>query len=172
MWTQCDFLSIGRTETCNYLIIVVATAAIYYLDDFECNGNRFQDGALVGNNPSLIALQEAHQLWPESSISALVSIGTGSTPISERGIGLSSFIDTGSVLIESATSVDQVHRYLSTIARMLPRMKYFRLNPVDERCNMELDSVDPKKWRDLEEAALDFAISSQHLIENIVKVIL
>lgn len=146
-------------------------AAIYYLDDFECNGNRFQDGALVGNNPSLIALQEAHQLWPESSISALVSIGTGSTPISQRGTGISSFIDTGSVLIESATSVDQVHRYLSTIERMLPHMKYFRLNPVDERCDMELDSVEPKKWKDLEEAAIDFATSSQPLIEKIIEIL-
>jgi len=47
---------------------------------------RFQDGAIVANNPSIIALQEAQCLWPGRSIDVLVSVGTGKNtpPRNER----------------------------------------------------------------------------------------
>ncbi|KAL8461179.1 hypothetical protein ACS0TY_032601 [Phlomoides rotata] len=33
---------------------------------------------------------------------------------------------------------------------MVPNVQYFRLNPVDERCDMELDETDPAVWLKLE----------------------
>ncbi|XP_022864506.1 phospholipase A I-like, partial [Olea europaea var. sylvestris] len=39
---------------------------------------------------------------------------------------------------------------------MLPSVQYFRFNPVDERCDMELDETDPAVWLKLEDAADEY----------------
>ena len=41
-----------------------SSAAPYFFDEFPCAGQRFQDGAIVANNPSIVALHEAQRLWP------------------------------------------------------------------------------------------------------------
>lgn len=43
--------------------------------------NRWQDGAIVANNPTIFAMREAQLLWPDTKIDTLVSIGCGSVPI-------------------------------------------------------------------------------------------
>lgn len=140
-------------------------AAIYYLDDFTSGDDKFQDGAVVANNPGVIALQEAKALWPHANVSVLVSIGTGSTPPSKRSKGLSSFMETGNIIIESATSVDRVHEALATMNQLMPNMKYFRFNPMDARCGMELDEIDPLKWEQLEAATDDFVANNASTFE-------
>jgi len=134
----------------------MTAAAIYYLDDFTCGTDKFQDGAVVANNPGVIALQEARALWPNTPIEVLVSVGTGSTPKSRRDKGLSAFMDTGNILIESATSVERVHEALATMTPLMPNMKYYRFEPVDERCGMELDEINPEKWLSLEIATQEY----------------
>lgn len=131
-------------------------AAIYYLDDFSCGEDRFQDGAVVANNPAVVALQEARLLWPDTPIDVFVSLGTGSTPCGRRDKGLSSLASTLSVLIESTTCVDRAHEALATMLPMVPNLRYFRFNPEDVRCGMELDEVNPAKWALLEEATEDY----------------
>jgi len=42
--------------------------------------NRWQDGAIVANNPTIFAIREAQLLWPDTKIDCLVSIGCGSVP--------------------------------------------------------------------------------------------
>lgn len=42
--------------------------------------NRWQDGAIVANNPTVFAIREAQLLWPDTKIDTLVSIGCGSVP--------------------------------------------------------------------------------------------
>lgn len=41
---------------------------------------RWQDGAIVANNPTIFAIREAQLLWPDSKIDCLVSVGCGSVP--------------------------------------------------------------------------------------------
>lgn len=41
---------------------------------------RWQDGAIVANNPTIFAIREAQLLWPDTRIDCLVSIGCGSVP--------------------------------------------------------------------------------------------
>lgn len=42
--------------------------------------NRWQDGAIVADNPTIFAIREAQLLWPDTKIDSLVSIGCGSIP--------------------------------------------------------------------------------------------
>jgi hypothetical protein len=60
--------------------IRASSAAPYYLDDFSVDSYRWQDGAIVANNPTIFAIREAQLLWPDTKIDCLVSIGSGSVP--------------------------------------------------------------------------------------------
>ena len=42
--------------------------------------NRWQDGAILANNPTIIAIREAQLIWPDTQIDCLVSIGCGNVP--------------------------------------------------------------------------------------------
>ena len=146
----------GSSKHVVWQAVRASSAAIYYLDDFTCGHDKFQDGAVLANNPGIIALQEARALWPDTPIDVFISIGTGSTPITRRDKGMSSFIDTGNIVIESATNVERVHEALATVTPLMPGVRYYRFNPIDARCAMELDEVNPEKWAILEEATEEF----------------
>uniref|UniRef100_A0A1D1YG02 Calcium-independent phospholipase A2-gamma n=2 Tax=Anthurium amnicola TaxID=1678845 RepID=A0A1D1YG02_9ARAE len=135
--------------------IRASSAAPYYLDDFSDDVNRWQDGAIVANNPTIFAIREAQLLWPDTRIDCIVSIGCGSVPTKARKGGWR-YLDTGQVLIESACSVDRAEEALDTLIPMIPDMQYFRFNPVDERCGMELDETDPAIWLKLEAATEEY----------------
>ncbi|EXB88434.1 Calcium-independent phospholipase A2-gamma [Morus notabilis] len=152
---------IGSCKHQVWQAIRASSAAPYYLDDYSDDVNRWQDGAIVANNPTIFAIREAQLLWPDTRIDCLVSIGCGSVPTKARKGGWR-YLDTGQVLIESACSVDRVEEALSTLLPMLPEIQYFRFNPVDERCDMELDETDPAVWLKLE-AAVDEYIQNSSL---------
>lgn len=103
-----------------------SSAAPYYLEDFICDRDRFQDGAATANNPSVVALQQARLLYPDLPIDLLVSVGSGGPAPAERDRGMSSVMDTGAVLIEAASSAERAHEALSTVLPMVPGLKYFR----------------------------------------------
>ncbi|XP_059661951.1 phospholipase A I isoform X2 [Cornus florida] len=146
---------IGSCKHHIWQAIRASSAAPYYLDDFSEDVYRWQDGAIVANNPTIFAIREAQLLWPDTRIDCLVSIGCGSVPTKVRKGGWR-YLDTGQVLIESACSVDRVEEALSTLLPMLPDIQYYRFNPVDERCDMELDETDPIVWQKLEVATEEY----------------
>ncbi|KAF8051898.1 hypothetical protein N665_1655s0005 [Sinapis alba] len=146
--------------------IRASSAAPYYLDDFSVDSYRWQDGAIVANNPTIFAIREAQLLWPDTKIDCLVSIGSGSVPTRVRRGGWR-YLDTGQVLIESACSVERVEEALSTLLPMLPEIQYFRFNPVDDRCGMELDETDPAIWLKLEAAIDEYIQSNSQVLKNV-----
>lgn len=157
------YAAAGSSKHAVWQAVRASSAATYYLDDFTCGNDKFQDGAVTANNPAVIALQEARLLWPERPIEVFVSIGSGSTPVIRRDKALSSFMETGSILIESATSVQRAAETMATLLPLVPRLQYFRFTPVDPRCAMELDEVDPAAWDRLEAATDDYVASAATL---------
>ena len=89
----------------------------------------------------------------------------------ERQESLSSYIDTGSALLESATDGEEVHRAMEVISNLVPDLIYERLAPRDKRCDMELDCVDPVKWLELEAAADEYIDASSDRYDRIAKVL-
>ncbi|ONI10026.1 hypothetical protein PRUPE_4G024000 [Prunus persica] len=156
---------IGSCKHQVWQAIRASSAAPYYLDDFSDDVNRWQDGAIVANNPTIFSIREAQLLWPDTRIDCLVSIGCGSVPTKVRKGGWR-YLDTGQVLIESACSVERVEEALSTLLPMLPGMQYFRFNPVDERCDMELDETDPAIWLKLEAAVEEYIQKNSHAFKD------
>ncbi|RZC50555.1 hypothetical protein C5167_018992 [Papaver somniferum] len=118
--------------------IRASSAAPYYLDDFSDDGNRWQD----------------------------VSVGCGSVPTKVRK-GRWRHLDTGQVLIESACSTNRVDEELNTLLPLLPEIQYFRFEPVDERCDMELDETDPTIWLKLESARQEYIEENSEAFKNV-----
>ncbi|CAN1196966.1 Phospholipase A I [Linum perenne] len=158
--------SVGSCKHHVWQAIRASSAAPYYLDDYSDDINRWQDGAIVANNPTIFAIREAQLLWPDTRIDCLVSVGCGSVPTKPRKGGWR-YLDTGQVLIESACSVDRVEEALSTLLPMLPEIQYFRFNPVDERCDMELDETDPAVWLKLEASVDEYIQESSEAFKNV-----
>ncbi|XP_057962580.1 phospholipase A I isoform X2 [Malania oleifera] len=168
---------IGSCKHHIWQAIRASSAAPYYLDDFSdgvslcfptatlAEVHRWQDGAIVANNPTIFAIREAQLLWPDTRIDCLVSIGCGSVPAKARKGGWR-YLDTGQVLIESACSVERAEEALSTLLPMLPEIHYFRFNPVDERCDMELDETDPVGWMKLESATEEYIQYNPQAFKN------
>lgn len=148
----CD----GSSKALVWHAVRASSAAPYYLDDFTLGPDRFQDGAAIANNPALLALQEARALWPDVPIDCLVSMGCGATPLQKRERSMSAYLETGNVLIESACSVERTDAALCTLLPMIPGIRYFRFNPIDMRCGVELDDIDPVNLAALEDATVQY----------------
>ena len=67
---------------CQYAFVTLVHPDSYvlYSHHFFSDLNRWQDGAIVANNPTIFAIREAQLLWPDTRIDCLVSIGCGSVP--------------------------------------------------------------------------------------------
>ncbi|KAL7615494.1 hypothetical protein Lser_V15G04567 [Lactuca serriola] len=151
--------------------IRASSAAPYYLDDYTDGIFRWQDGAIVANNPTIFAIREAQLLWPDAKIDTLVSVGCCSVPTKVRKGGWR-YLDTGQVLVESACSVERIEHMLSTLLTMIPDIQYFRFNPVDERCDMELDETDPTIWLKLEAATNDYIENNSSAFKQVCEKLL
>lgn len=103
-------------------------AAPGYFEEFELDGFVHQDGGLMCNNPTAVAIHEAKLLWPNESIQCVVSLGGGRfiPQVKEQDQGFSSLKKKILKVIDSATDTEAVH---TTVQDLLPPNSYFRFNP-------------------------------------------
>ena len=137
-----------------------SSAAPYYLADYVHGSDKWQDGAVTCNNPAMLGVMEARRLWPDRPIDCVVSLGSG--VFERRSRDASSTLSGGrlndlqKVVLESCCSVDRVDESLRTLLPLIPGAKYFRFNPVDPRCEIELDATDHAQLRGLREATDEY----------------
>lgn len=117
--------------SCKYQMwqaIRASGAAPGYFEEYELDGIVHQDGGLMVNNPTAVAIHEAKLLWPREHIQCVVSLGGGRfIPASnEAPQGLTSLKSKVLKVIESATDTEAVH---TTVQDLLPSGAYFRFNP-------------------------------------------
>lgn len=100
-----------------------------------------QDGGVIVNNPTALAVHEAKLLWPNESIQCVVSLGTGRYLASDRQELNMSVKQKIVKLIDSATDTECVH---TMMADFLPKGSYFRFNPYTTE-DFQLDDSEPEK---------------------------
>lgn len=103
-------------------------AAPGYFEELELDGIVHQDGGLMTNNPTAVAIHEAKLLWPNEPIQCVVSLGGGRfiPEVKQHQQGLTSLKMKVLKVIDSATDTEAVH---TIVQDLLPTNSYFRFNP-------------------------------------------
>ena len=127
------------------------TAAPTFFTPVSLGSGLYCDGALVANNPTAIAVQEAKSLYPGVPLEMVVSVGTGNYCEDNKAqvMGWDLLVNQ---IIASAVDSEEVHKLLNDL---LPSSQYFRLNPVLP-FNLAIDEKDPKTLNELKTIAKQF----------------
>ncbi|XP_068963120.1 calcium-independent phospholipase A2-gamma [Petaurus breviceps papuanus] len=124
--------------------IRASSAAPGYFAEYVLGNDLHQDGGLLLNNPTALAMHECKCLWPDTPLQCIVSLGTGRYEGDvKNNLTSTSLRSKLSTVISSATDTEEVHVMLDGF---LPPDTYFRINPVmheniplDESRNEKLD---------------------------------
>ncbi|XP_024912013.1 calcium-independent phospholipase A2-gamma-like isoform X2 [Cynoglossus semilaevis] len=116
--------------------IRATSAAPGYFQEFTLGNDLHQDGGLLINNPTALAIHECNCLWPGVPLECVVSLGTGRFEnFSKNSSTYTSLKTKITNVISSATDTEEVHAMLDAF---MPADTYFRFNPyVSEDINMD-----------------------------------
>ncbi|KAM9854017.1 calcium-independent phospholipase A2-gamma-like isoform 1-T1 [Aulostomus maculatus] len=107
--------------------IRATSAAPGYFQEFPLGDDLHQDGGLLINNPTALAIHECKCLWPNTRLECVVSLGTGRfEPPGKNSATYTSLKTKLTNVISSATDTEEVHAMLDAF---LPPNTYFRFNP-------------------------------------------
>ncbi|XP_062317478.1 calcium-independent phospholipase A2-gamma-like [Osmerus eperlanus] len=107
--------------------IRASSAAPGYFQEFPLGNDLHQDGGLLINNPTALAIHECKCLWPNTPVQCVVSLGTGRYETASKNSATSTSLKTKiSNVISSATDTEEVHTMLDAL---LPPNTYYRFNP-------------------------------------------
>lgn len=105
-----------------------SSAAPGYFQEYVLGSDLHQDGGLLINNPTALAIHECKCLWPNTPVQCVVSLGTGRYETAGKSSsGTYTSLKTKLThVISSATDTEEVHTMLDAL---LPPNTYFRFNP-------------------------------------------
>ncbi|XP_007244407.3 calcium-independent phospholipase A2-gamma [Astyanax mexicanus] len=107
--------------------IRASSAAPGYFQEFALGTDLHQDGGLLINNPTALAIHECQCLWPNTRLQCVVSLGTGRFEAPSKNAATYTSLKTKLTnVISSATDTEEVHTMLDAL---LPPHTYFRFNP-------------------------------------------
>lgn len=107
--------------------IRASSAAPGYFQEFVLGKDLHQDGGLLINNPTALAIHECKCLWPNTPLECVLSLGTGRYQEGVKNSATYTSLKTKLThVISSATDTEEVHTMLDAL---LPPDTYFRFNP-------------------------------------------
>ncbi|XP_014778854.1 calcium-independent phospholipase A2-gamma [Octopus bimaculoides] len=125
--------------SCKYQLweaIRASSAAPGYYTEFQLDDLIHQDGGLLTNNPTALAIHECRLLWPDTPLQCVVSVGNGRyEPNLEMNTNKSSLKEKVVKILDSATDTEAVN---TTLTDLLHPSSYFRFNPyLSEPCTLD-----------------------------------
>uniref|UniRef100_A0A0N5A0G5 PNPLA domain-containing protein n=1 Tax=Parastrongyloides trichosuri TaxID=131310 RepID=A0A0N5A0G5_PARTI len=125
-----DSLYRGGSQYYIWQAVQASAAAPTYFEEVRLGSVLLQDGGVLTNNPTAIAIHEAKNLWPNEDIQCVVSIGNGRSVIelelTTDGTKSTNLMKKMSKIIDSATDTEATHNCVNDL---LPDGRYFRFNP-------------------------------------------
>lgn len=158
--------------SCKYAIwqaIRASAAAPGYFEEFLLDNYVHQDGGVLVNNPTPVAIHEAQLLWPNEPIHVCVSIGSGKySPLNlkkEEKAAITSLRTKISRVIDSATDTEGPHRLLQDL---LKPGTYFRFNPALSQW-YSLDENRPEKLTQMQTDATMYLRKNEYKLNKAAK---
>uniref|UniRef100_F1L089 Calcium-independent phospholipase A2-gamma n=2 Tax=Ascaris TaxID=6251 RepID=F1L089_ASCSU len=161
----------GGCEHMLWQALQASAAAPGYFEEVALGSILHQDGGVLANNPTALALHEARMLWPNERIQCVVSVGNGHhvNELETTNVKLSTRIQEKITrIVDSATDTELVHLCMHDL---LPANTYFRLNPYMS-FPYTLDEIDPKKLAQMENDARLYVRRNRAKIEAAAEALL
>ncbi|XP_076321154.1 calcium-independent phospholipase A2-gamma-like [Tachypleus tridentatus] len=149
---------------CNHKMwqaVRASAAAPGYFEEYQLDDMLHQDGGLMMNNPTAVAVHESRLLWPQENIQCIISIGNGRhIPFYYNAPTSSSLKMKVVKIVDSATNTEGTHTVLNDL---LPGNSYFRLNPYLSE-PVTLDENRPNKLEQLKTDAQMYIRRNEHKV--------
>ncbi|KAH0616605.1 hypothetical protein JD844_027846 [Phrynosoma platyrhinos] len=156
--TMVKFLSVNKTACCN--ILAMHLCMVVYFDS--------QDGGLLLNNPTALAVHECKCLWPNVPLQCVVSLGTGRYDSEGKThVTYTSLKAKLTNVISSATDTEEIHTMLDAL---LPPDTYFRFNPLMNE-DIALDENRREKLNQLQTDGIRYLERNEEKLKKAAKIL-
>ncbi|NXG60907.1 PLPL8 phospholipase, partial [Hemiprocne comata] len=156
---------------CQYKLwqaIRASSAAPGYFQEYVLGNDLHQDGGLLLNNPSALAVHECKCLWPNVPLQCLVSLGTGRYESEGKtNVTYTSLKAKLTNVISSATDTEEVHTMLDAL---LPPDTYFRFNPLMNE-DIALDESRKEKLNQLQTDGIRYLERNEEKLKKAAKIL-
>ncbi|KAM7127779.1 calcium-independent phospholipase A2-gamma isoform 2-T5 [Ciconia maguari] len=157
---------------CQYKLwqaIRASSAAPGYFQEYVLGNDLHQDGGLLLNNPSALAVHECKCLWPNVPLQCLISLGTGRYESEGRtNVTYTSLKAKLTNVISSATDTEEVHTMLDAL---LPPDTYFRFNPLMNE-DIPLDESRKEKLNQLQTDGIRYLERNEEKLRKAAKILI
>ncbi|KAM6136975.1 calcium-independent phospholipase A2-gamma isoform 1-T1 [Pterocles gutturalis] len=156
---------------CQYKLwqaIRASSAAPGYFQEYVLGNDLHQDGGLLLNNPSALAVHECKCLWPNVPLQCLISLGTGRYESEGKAnVTYTSLKAKLTNVISSATDTEEVHAMLDAL---LPPDTYFRFNPLMNE-DIPLDESRKEKLNQLQTDGIRYLERNELKLRKAAKIL-
>ncbi|XP_068257140.1 calcium-independent phospholipase A2-gamma [Nyctibius grandis] len=156
---------------CQYKLwqaIRASSAAPGYFQEYVLGNDLHQDGGLLLNNPSALAVHECKCLWPNVPLQCLISLGTGRYESEGKtNVTYTSLKAKLTNVISSATDTEEVHTMLDAL---LPPDTYFRFNPLMNE-DIPLDESRKEKLNQLQTDGIRYLELNEEKLRKAAKIL-
>ncbi|KAI3371156.1 hypothetical protein L3Q82_023781 [Scortum barcoo] len=148
--------------------IRATSAAPGYFQEFTLGNDLHQDGGLLINNPTALAIHECKCLWPNTPLECVVSLGTGRFETPGRNSTTYTSLKTKLTnVISSATDTEEVHAMLDAF---LPPDTYFRFNPYMSE-DISMDENRQEKLNMLQAEGIRYLERNEEKLKKVTRIL-